>query len=699
MRRALPALAVVITVSLAGCGGGGDGSPPPAVPRSDLSVAVSGPAANVASGTSAGFSVVVTNAGPDAASGVAINLAASTGLTLGAVSCASAGGGTCPASLGASMTVTSLPNGGSLTFTVPTSVAPGVSGSVSLSATVGATNDSQASNNSSTAVAVAYSADVTLQSSAPSGMVAGGGVANFGVVLGNAGPDTALNVALSITPEAGLTPGALTCTASGGATCPSALSSNVTIPTLPKGGTLTIGIPATVTAGTNGKVSVQATATSAGDPTPGNNSTSASAITYSANLSVSTTATATVGSGGTAYFQSTVANSGPAASQNVVITTSVSGGYAIGAMSCTAAGGASCPASVNTTTTVSTLPVGGSLILTIPVAVPAGASGSVTATVSASAAGDPVGTNNTAAATTQIATDPRSGTYHVYAANGVLYSLAIDFTSKTYAISSTGGGTSGWSGSFTADSSGGGFTIAGNARFRVRPDLIVGGFDFGGGVVSFVAARSFVTTAAELTGDFIYLGLNLPTSGATRSRIFPGRLDGLEWRICLDLAIYPMPNCPPASVWTYTVTSTSDVGEWLAVDSVHADTARFRVAKSGAERIFLRAGDSPDGKRFRIGLPNTWEPAAGTYTGAGTRGEWLTVSLSDSVYSASGTLSNGSPTAAAAALTTVSGLTGLRSGVRSSDGASVFVIRSDSIFALAGAQSGPADGAMQIGAK
>jgi hypothetical protein len=585
-------------------------------------------------------------------------------------------------------------------LTIPVPIPAGASGPLTTTVTVAAAGDPVGSNDTAAASTVIYSADVSVSSSAPSGAVAGGGVANFGVVVSNAGPDTARDVALAITPGAGLTAGALTCTASGGAVCPSALSSNLTIPTLPKGGALTIGVPATVTAGTNGTVSLQATATSAGDPSSANNATSASATAYSANVSVSNTTSANVGSGGTAFFQATVANSGPATSQNVVITTTVSSGYSVGTMTCAAAGGAVCPGSVSTSTTVPTLPVGGSLVLTIPVPIPAGASGPLTTTVTVAAAGDPVGSNNTSAATTTaVAADARNGTYYVYATNGALYSLSIDFNARTYEMTGTsGGGTPKWTGGFTADASGGGFTIAGNARFRVQPDLIVGGFDFGSGVVSFVAARNFVTTEAELTGDFVYLGIN-PDSGTPSSRIFPGQLNGLQWRICSDFVIYTMPNCPAASVWTYALTPTGVDGEWLAVDSVRADTVRFRLAKSGAERIFLRSGASADGKRFRIGLPNIGGLAAGIYTGGGTRGEWLTISASDTTYSATGTRSNGSSITDSVALQIISGLDGLRGGFRSSDGASVFVIRSNSIVAIVGAQSGPADGAIQIGIK
>ena len=658
--------------------------------------------ANVGSGGTAFFQATVANSGPATSQNVVITTTVSSGYSVGTMTCAAAGGAVCPGSVSTSTTVPTLPVGGSLVLTIPVPIPAGASGPLTTTVTVAAAGDPVGSNDTAAASTVIYSADVSVSSSAPSGAVAGGGVANFGVVVSNAGPDTARDVALAITPGAGLTAGALTCTASGGAVCPSALSSNLTIPTLPKGGALTIGVPATVTAGTNGTVSLQATATSAGDPSSANNATSASATAYSANVSVSNTTSANVGSGGTAFFQATVANSGPATSQNVVITTTVSSGYSVGTMTCAAAGGAVCPGSVSTSTTVPTLPVGGSLVLTIPVPIPAGASGPLTTTVTVAAAGDPVGSNNTSAATTTaVAADARNGTYYVYATNGALYSLSIDFNARTYEMTGTsGGGTPKWTGGFTADASGGGFTIAGNARFRVQPDLIVGGFDFGSGVVSFVAARNFVTTEAELTGDFVYLGIN-PDSGTPSSRIFPGQLNGLQWRICSDFVIYTMPNCPAASIWTFVVSPTGVDGEWLGVDSVHSDTVRFRLAKSGSERIFLRTDVAPSNgvKRFRIGLPNIGGLAAGNYTGGGTRGEWVTISTSDTAYSATGTLSNGSSITESATLSTVSGLDGLRSGRRSPDGASVFVIRSNSIVAIVGAQSGPADGAIQIGIK
>ena len=127
---------VLLVTTLAACGGGGGSSDP--APSSNLSVRQTGPTAIVA-GTSGTFEAVVTNSGPQAASGVSLSYTVDAGFGAPAFTCVAARGASCPATLGTSMTVATLPSGGSLAFTVTLPVPEAARGAfrVALNATGG----------------------------------------------------------------------------------------------------------------------------------------------------------------------------------------------------------------------------------------------------------------------------------------------------------------------------------------------------------------------------------------------------------------------------------------------------------------------------------------------------------------------------------------------------------------------------------
>ncbi len=694
--------ALLVVSVLTACGGGGDSSAPATPLRADLSVTVANPSGTVAAGGSAQFGVLVVNNGPDAATNVTISLSPASSLALGSVTCTAAGGAACPSAPGASMSVASLPVGGSLSFAVPATIAVGTSGSVAFGAAVTAANDPQSANNSATVNLVVYSADVGVTANGPAAAVAGGATADFSVVVTNAGPDAARDVNVSTALGTGLTVGSVSCVAGNGATCPSVLGGSFSIPSLPAGGVLTLSMPATVVAGTNGTVSLGAAASAAGDPLLANNSATAQATAYSANVGVSNTTSANVGSGGTAFFTVTVANSGPGTAQNMTINTTVSAGYSLGTISCAAAGGATCPASLGGSFVVPSLPIGGSLTLTVPVAVPATATGSLSATVAVASAGDPVGGNNSVSATTNVvAADARNGRYYAYTTTGQLYALTLDFNALTYVMTGNGLNTVG---AFTANT-GGNYTIAGNARFRVEPDLVVGGFDFGSGVRPFVAARRFVADLTQLDGqEFNIFGVNTPvSSGSADSRVFSARWSGGNTlTICVDNVIYAFSQCPAASRWTYAVTASGADSEFTGVDVAHNDTIVFRVAQSGADAIYIRVGTTTDNatRQFRIGVPNTAGLTPMTTQGGATDGSWNSILLSNTSYVFNGISAQGNIILDTSTLGDVGiGPTGIRRGTFTQSGAGFFVMQSSTLSIAVGARSGPLTGFMQIGAQ
>ncbi len=95
----------------------------------------------IVAGTSGTFEAVLTNAGPQAASGVSLAYIVDAGFGALAITCTAAGGASCPAALGTSMTVATLPVGGSLGFTVTLPVPEAARGAFRVALSAAGGND------------------------------------------------------------------------------------------------------------------------------------------------------------------------------------------------------------------------------------------------------------------------------------------------------------------------------------------------------------------------------------------------------------------------------------------------------------------------------------------------------------------------------------------------------------------------------
>jgi uncharacterized repeat protein (TIGR01451 family) len=129
-----------------------------AASNADLGVTKSNGAASVQSGAATTYTIVVSNAGPQAADGAILSDPAATGLSKVSVSCGSASGGAqCPTSptvaqLQSGIAIPLLPANGSVSFTVIATVTAAsgiVSNTASIAAPVG-TSDPNAGNNQAT---------------------------------------------------------------------------------------------------------------------------------------------------------------------------------------------------------------------------------------------------------------------------------------------------------------------------------------------------------------------------------------------------------------------------------------------------------------------------------------------------------------------------------------------------------------------
>ena len=282
-RFSIGAISMLTLGALGACGGGGGsssggGNPPPSGQGDRVSVTASASASPVPSVTNTDLEFVVTNPSSAAASGVVLTVTLGNGLTRAGVRCAESGGASCPSDP-QSMSVTSLPAGGTLRFTVSAIVAAGASGNVTSSGTVSASNDTVTSNNSAQVSISVYSADVRVLGSVAAGELRNGGSAIYSYTVANAGPDAARNVALAQTASSALAIASIECTASNGATCPDTSGTNMVVPLLPSGGTLAFVVNTQLTMDVVASASATMKATSAGDGVRANDRLTVSAKT------------------------------------------------------------------------------------------------------------------------------------------------------------------------------------------------------------------------------------------------------------------------------------------------------------------------------------------------------------------------------------------------------------------------------------
>jgi hypothetical protein len=304
-------------------------------------------------------------------------------------------------------------------------------------------------------------------------------------------------------------------------------------------------------------------------------------------------------------------------------------------------------------------------------------------------------------ATTPASPSP-DGTYTAYAANGQRFTLTLDFTQRTYSFTGLTYSSYASSGSFAPGSAGNQVFLTGsgvaNATFRASDDLIVGGYDFGGGVQPFVAARRFAASAAEAAGLYNNLGVNHTSAGVGDSAIYSSRIDADgTLRVCNDNIVYTLNQCPATSIVTYTLTMNG--ANFVATAPGH-DNFSFRVAYAGSEKIYLFAGVSPTTgtKYFRIGVLESPGFGSGTAYGASTWGEWGTANFTSTSYASNGFAADGHAISLTGTLSVLTplGPSGMRAFHATGYG---FAIQNTQLAVLVGARGGASAGYMQIGGK
>ncbi len=236
----------------------------------DLAVLKYGPA-QVETGGTLTYHIVVTNAGYAAADGAVFTDAVPAELTGVTWTCAAVGGSVCPDDVtregnDIEETIATFPAGGSLIYTVTgtanASAGATIANTASIEAPAVVTDPDDTNNQSSADTSVVTgpleSADLALVKTGPA-TVAGGGTVTYQLVVSNGGAagaddasvtDLVPSVLSDVTWTCGNATGGAVCPTLNGALAPGALNSgkgdvNLTIPTFPAGSSLTISVTGT----------------------------------------------------------------------------------------------------------------------------------------------------------------------------------------------------------------------------------------------------------------------------------------------------------------------------------------------------------------------------------------------------------------------------------------------------------------------
>jgi uncharacterized repeat protein (TIGR01451 family) len=402
--------ALGVALLLGACGGGSGRS------GTDLAVSGTGPTAQLNGGDPAVFVMTVSNVGGFDASNVTIrNATSQISQSSISITCTGTGGATCPTTTGSTMSVPTLPSGGSLTFKVNGNTNLGASGNFSDTMSVSSdTTDDNGNNNTATVIDTVVSNDVSVTATAPAGPLLSG-PATFTMVVSNAGPDSATNVVLATTVSANLTPfssSGITCVANpntGSSASPTAsvpkLQADGTLVSalIPAAGSLTCSVPVTVVDATNGTATVSMTATAVGDSHAGNNTGTAQvSATLVSDLNVTAgTSPGTVSGGATTSVSFVIGNAGPATASDVTITDTLTSNLkAAGPIACVPALGAVAPVvQSNGALVSSSIPLGATLTCSVPVTVTAGTNDNESVTLAVSTVSDSHTADNSAKVT------------------------------------------------------------------------------------------------------------------------------------------------------------------------------------------------------------------------------------------------------------------------------------------------------------
>jgi uncharacterized repeat protein (TIGR01451 family) len=377
-------------------------------------------ASPLVAGQNTSYTITVTNNGPSPAAAVSVVDAPGASLTF--VSNTGACTTSFPCSLGA------LAPLGTATITSTFLVDPTATGTVTNTATVSSptTPDPNTPNNSATASGtVGVNADVSITKTGPASALPNQNI-TFNISLLNNGPSAATGVVVN-----DLTPAGLIFVSNSGS-C--ATPFPCTIGGLAVAGTASIDSVWTVAPAASGSITnTAAVTTTSTDPTPGNNSASATfTVTPSSDVSISKTGPVSASPGQTVVYSITVTNNGPDPATGVIVSDPTPAQLAF------VSNGGACGTAYPCT--LGSMSSGSSLTILSTFTVSTTATGSVTNTASVTSTTlDPVPSNNTGSKTTTIvpAGDlqiTKSGPANIPTSGSIVFTILV-MNNSSFAVS------------------------------------------------------------------------------------------------------------------------------------------------------------------------------------------------------------------------------------------------------------------------
>ncbi|MGJ7608294.1 hypothetical protein ACSFA7_28440 [Variovorax sp. LT1R20] len=306
--------------------------------------------------------------------------------------------------------------------------------------------------------------------------------------------------------------------------------------------------------------------------------------------------------------------------------------------------------------------------------------------------------------------DSRNGRYKVFATNGTQQTLKLNLDTKRYEMTDNTGATV--AGAIADDGAEAGTYIFATgrvantpyntARFRVSSDAVVGGFPFAVALSNpatyaaqpFVAARTFVTRAADLDGTYNQVAVTRNAAGADSSiTTFKLQGAGTGMVLCNSNAISAIDACPSGSQIAYSVSWDAANARWQAIRLDNPDPNQgqiFHMARISGQNVQLRGafGASQASTIFRIGLPesNAWPSV--TAHGHATDGSWGSSVLDNYANRRTSTSVNGTTGTLSFPVDTISSLSALRvvNGRGPHNDKTYFEARSSGLSVLVGAR-------------
>jgi len=439
-------------------------------PVADLSITNTDGKTTYTPGTGNTYTVVVTNNGPADVTGATVTNPLPAGLT-GTWTAVFTGGATGTASGSGSIAQTvSIPSGGTITYTITTSIPSSQTGNVTSTATIvvptGFTDPTPANNTATDVDTNNPVADLAITNTDSKTTYTAGTGNTYVVTVTNAGPTDAVGATVTNPLPAGLS-GTWTAVFTGGATGTANGSGGIAqTVNIPSGGTITYTITASIPSSQTGNVVSAATVTApAGftDPAIANNTaTDTDTPNPVADLSIANTdGKATYTPGTTNTYTVTVTNGGPTNITGATVSNPVPAGTTgtwtavfTGGATGTATGTGDIAQTVN-------MPAGSTITYTVTVSISSTQTGNLvsTATVAVPAGyTDPTAANNTA-----IDTDTQSNVNDLQIVKTVSGATPSIGTQVTFTLTVTNNGPSAATGVSATDLLPTGYTYVSSA--------------------------------------------------------------------------------------------------------------------------------------------------------------------------------------------------------------------------------------------